>query len=107
VVPALDHLADFEFVGVAYVWVSHRSSLHCRIGRFRGYSIILDRGVQSPWVGPCSPNRGAMVQDDVAMQMPPRAEPKFRIHLPPAKSQERTVPRDDVARSTSESGAKS
>jgi hypothetical protein len=35
------------------------------------------------------------------------AEPEVRIHLPPAKSQERTVPCDDVARSASESGAKS
>jgi hypothetical protein len=30
--------------------------------------------------------RRAMVQDDVAMQTPPRAEPKVRIHLPPAES---------------------
>jgi len=30
--------------------------------------------------------RRAMVQDDVAMQTPPRAEPKVRIHLPPAVS---------------------
>src|SRR6516162_11560454 len=27
VVPAFDHFADFDFVGVAYVWVSHRFSL--------------------------------------------------------------------------------
>jgi hypothetical protein len=33
-----------------------------------------------------------MVQDDVAMQTPPRAEPKVRIHLPPPASLRTLVP---------------